>query len=127
MGEVYLANHPRLPRADAPKIIGGAISADRSYQERFIREADLAAKLWHPNIVGVHDRGESEGQLWIAMDYVQVVPTVAEPSRGVGWLWPRTRTVRGCPSRAGQSAVRPFAVSLPLSCPDRSGTVARTW
>lgn len=71
MGEVYLADHPRLPRADALKIVGSAISADPSYQERFIREADLAAKLWHPNIVGVHDRGESEGQLWIAMDYVE--------------------------------------------------------
>ena len=71
MGEVYLADHPRLPRADALKVIGSAISADPSYQERFIREADLAAKLWHPNIVGVHDRGESEGQLWIAMDFVE--------------------------------------------------------
>jgi serine/threonine-protein kinase len=30
----------------------------------------LAAALWHPNIVGVHDRGEYEGQLWIAMDFV---------------------------------------------------------
>jgi serine/threonine-protein kinase len=30
----------------------------------------LAAALWHPNIVGVHDRGESEGQLWIAMDFI---------------------------------------------------------
>lgn len=71
MGEVYLAEHPRLPRADALKIVRSAISADSSYQERFIREADLAAKLWHPNIVGVHDRGESGGQLWIAMDFVE--------------------------------------------------------
>jgi serine/threonine-protein kinase len=30
----------------------------------------LAAKLWHPHIVGVHDRGEYDGQLWIAMDFV---------------------------------------------------------
>ena len=37
---------------------------------RFHREADLAAKLWHPNIVGVHDRGEFDGRLWITMDYV---------------------------------------------------------
>ena len=71
MGEVHLANHPRLPRTDALKIVGSAVSADPAYQQRFIREADLAAKLWHPNIVGVHDRGESEGQLWIAMDFVE--------------------------------------------------------
>lgn len=70
MGEVYLAEHPRLPRRDALKVLLAEVSADPDYRERFIREADLAAKLWHPNIVGVHDRGEFDGQLWIAMDYV---------------------------------------------------------
>ena len=34
------------------------------------READLASTLWHPHIVGVHDRGEADGQLWISMDFV---------------------------------------------------------
>lgn len=70
MGEVYLAEHPRLPRQDALKILGTDISAGEEYRQRFIREADLAAKLWHPNIVRVNDRGEFNGQLWIAMDYV---------------------------------------------------------
>ena len=70
VGEVYLAQHPRLPRRDALKVLHAEVSADPDYRERFIREADLAAKLWHPNIVGVHDRGECAGQLWIAMDYV---------------------------------------------------------
>ena len=46
------------------------MSGDPALRERFNREADLAAKLWHPHIVGVHDRGEHEGQLWIAMDFV---------------------------------------------------------
>jgi serine/threonine protein kinase, bacterial len=68
MGEVYLARHPRLPRHYALKVLPTDLSADPDYRERFLREADLAAALWHPNIVGVHDRGESEGQLWIAMD-----------------------------------------------------------
>ena len=36
----------------------------------FLREADLASELWHPNIVSVHDRGEDDGQLWISMDFV---------------------------------------------------------
>lgn len=71
MGEVYLAEHPRLPRRDALKILSNAISADRVFQDRFIREADLAARLWHPNLVAVHDRGEADGRLWIAMDYVE--------------------------------------------------------
>ena len=70
MGEVYLAQHPRLPRQDALKILRTDVSADEDYRQRFIREADLAAKLWHPNIVQVHDRGEFNGQLWIAMDFV---------------------------------------------------------
>lgn len=70
MGEVYLAEHPRLPRRDALKILGGDVSADEDYRQRFIREADLAAKLWHPNIVRVNDRGEFNRQLWISMDYV---------------------------------------------------------
>jgi serine/threonine protein kinase, bacterial len=71
MGEVYLAQHPRLPRHDALKVLPADVSADPEFRSRFNREADLAAKLFHPHIVGVHDRGECEGQLWIAMDYVE--------------------------------------------------------
>lgn len=70
MGEVYLAKHPRLPRQDALKVLKADVSADSEYRERFHREADTAATLWHPHIVAVHDRGESDGQLWIDMDYV---------------------------------------------------------
>jgi serine/threonine-protein kinase len=70
MGEVYLAAHPRLPRQDALKVLPLSVSADREFRDRFAREADLASGLWHPHIVGVHDRGEFDGQLWISMDYV---------------------------------------------------------
>ncbi|MGB8404494.1 MAG: serine/threonine-protein kinase [Mycobacterium sp.] len=70
MGEVYVAQHPRLPRQDALKVLRTEVSADRDYRERFLREADLVATLSHPNIVGVYDRGEDHGQLWISMDYV---------------------------------------------------------
>lgn len=70
MGEVYLAQHPRLPRRDALKVLRADVSAEPDYRARFEREADLASTLWHPHIVGVHDRGEIDGQLWITMDYV---------------------------------------------------------
>jgi serine/threonine-protein kinase len=70
MGEVYLVEHPRLPRQDALKVLRSDVSADDDFQRRFIREADLAANLWHPNIVRVSDRGEFDGRLWISMDYV---------------------------------------------------------
>lgn len=71
MGEVYLAQHPRLPRRDALKVLGATVCADSEYRQRFEREADIAATLWHPHIVEVHDRGDVDGQLWIAMDYVE--------------------------------------------------------
>ena len=70
MGEVFLVAHPRLPREEALKILPQELSTDESYRVRFNREADLAATLFHPNIVGVHDRGESDGKLWLSMDYV---------------------------------------------------------
>jgi serine/threonine-protein kinase len=71
MGEVYLVQHPRLPRLEALKILAETVSADPEYRARFAREADIAASLWHPHVVAVHDRGEHDGQLWIAMDYVE--------------------------------------------------------
>ena len=71
MGIVYLAQHPRLPRRDALKVLPAALTADDEYRQRFNREADIAATLWHPHIVEVHDRGELEGQLWISMDYIE--------------------------------------------------------
>ncbi|VBA57630.1 serine/threonine-protein kinase [Mycobacterium attenuatum] len=71
MGEVYLAQHPRLPRRDAVKILPRELTADLEFRQRFNREADLAASLYNEHIVGIHDRGEFQGQLWISMDYVE--------------------------------------------------------
>ncbi len=71
MGEVFLVQHPRLPRRDALKILPAKLTSDAEYRQRFSREADLAASLSHPNIVGIYDRGEFEGQLWISMEYVE--------------------------------------------------------
>ncbi len=70
MGEVYLAQHPRLPRRDALKILPSKLTGDLEFRQRFNREADLAATLYNEHIVGIHDRGEFQGQLWISMDYV---------------------------------------------------------
>src|ERR1700758_4602516 len=70
-GTVYLVQHPRLPRQDALKVLSANLTADPQYRARFLREADIAATLSHPNILGIHDRGEHDGQLWISMDFVQ--------------------------------------------------------
>jgi serine/threonine-protein kinase len=71
MGTVYKARNPALPRSDALKVLSEGLSRDDHFRARFLREADLAATLDHPNIVTVYTRGETaEGQLWIAMQYV---------------------------------------------------------
>jgi serine/threonine protein kinase, bacterial len=70
IGELYLAEHPRLPRRHALKILSADVSADPEYRYRFKQESDQAAALWHPNIVSLQDRGEFEDRLWLSMDYV---------------------------------------------------------
>lgn len=70
MGEVYLAQHPRLPRQDALKVLGTAVSHDEEFRQRFNQEADMVATLRHPHIVTIHDRGEFDEKLWIAMEFV---------------------------------------------------------
>jgi len=71
MGEVYLAQHPRLPRLNSLKILSTDAARDKEFRARFTREAELAASLTHPHIVAVLDRGEFDGRLWISMDYVE--------------------------------------------------------
>ncbi|MGQ4600431.1 protein kinase domain-containing protein [Nocardia sp. R6R-6] len=70
MGTVYLAQHPRLPRLTALKLLKRGLYADPEMRRRFEREADLVARLDHPNIVTVFDRGAEDQQLWISMQYV---------------------------------------------------------
>ncbi|PXX66531.1 serine/threonine-protein kinase [Nocardia tenerifensis] len=81
MGTVYLAKHPSLPRMDALKVLSGELSNDHEFRARFEREANLAAGLDHPNIVAVYNRGEEDGRLWIAMQYVDGTDASAELTR----------------------------------------------
>ncbi|BEK85606.1 hypothetical protein NSERKGN1266_15570 [Nocardia seriolae] len=73
MGSVYLAKHPRLPRMTALKLLNQEMFADDEIRARFIREADLVARLDHPNIVTVYDRGDEGEQLWISMQFIDGV------------------------------------------------------
>ena len=86
MGTVYLAKNPTLPRYDALKVLSPEMSRDRSFRERFTREADIVAQFDHPGIVSVYSRGETDGQLWIALQYVD--GTDAEDALRAGAMTP---------------------------------------
>src|SRR5947208_4636816 len=71
MGVVYLAEHLRLKRKAALKVLAPELAGDERFRSRFLVEAELAASLDHPNIVTVFDAGEADGLLYIAMRLVE--------------------------------------------------------
>jgi serine/threonine protein kinase len=70
MGAVYRARQPSLDRAVALKILPPHIGEEPGFAERFTREARALASLSHPNIVAVHDFGQSGGFHYFIMEYV---------------------------------------------------------
>jgi len=71
MAEVFLAEDQLLGRPVAVKVLFPEFAADPSFVERFRREAQAAANLNHPNIVGVYDWGREESTYYIVMEYVE--------------------------------------------------------
>jgi len=70
MGEVYLAQDTKLDRKVALKILTADVASKRDRMERFIREANAAAALSHPNIAQVFEIGEHDGAHFIAMEFI---------------------------------------------------------
>jgi eukaryotic-like serine/threonine-protein kinase len=71
MATVYLARDEELHRAVAIKLLAEHLAGDAAFRRRFLREARLAARLSHPNVVSVYDAGEAEdGRPFIVMEYV---------------------------------------------------------
>lgn len=71
MGAVYKAAQPRLDRFVAIKLLPAELAANDEFVARFEREARTLAKLHHPNIVGIHDFGQTtEGHLYFVMEFV---------------------------------------------------------
>jgi eukaryotic-like serine/threonine-protein kinase len=71
MGEVYRAHDPVLDREVALKMLHTSLADDPGFIERFRREARSAAMLSHPNIVAVHDWGETQGTYFMVMEFVR--------------------------------------------------------
>jgi tetratricopeptide (TPR) repeat protein/predicted Ser/Thr protein kinase len=71
MGEIYLAEDTKLERKVALKFLPTELTRDPEAKKRFEREARAAAALNHPNIVTVYEIGAHEGQVFIAMEYVE--------------------------------------------------------
>lgn len=69
MGTVYLAEDTRLGRRYALKVLNPALTADSTYAERFLREAQTIARLQHPNIVDIHTFGsDPSGVVFFTME-----------------------------------------------------------
>lgn len=104
MGQVYLATHPRLPRQDAIKVLGERQNRDPEYRARFIREAEVAGRLDHPNLVPVYDFGVDTGLLWMAMRFVDGC-TAADLIRRPGGLQPEQAVAIVAAAAQGLDAV----------------------
>jgi eukaryotic-like serine/threonine-protein kinase len=70
MADVWLADDTELDRKVAIKILHDRFAQDSEFVQRFQREAQSAAGLQHPNVVGIFDRGAFDGTYFIAMEYV---------------------------------------------------------
>jgi serine/threonine-protein kinase len=93
MGVVYRAWQIALERPIALKVIASEIAMDEAFRARFRRESLIAASIEHPNVVPVHEAGEWEGRLFIAMRFVPGTDLAAiltsgrlEPARAIALL-----------------------------------------
>ncbi len=73
MGVVYRATDSVLDRTVAIKVMSASIARQADLRQRFLREAQAAGSLQHPNVVTIYDLGEVDGHLFIAMEFVHGV------------------------------------------------------
>ena len=73
MGRVYLGEHVKMNRQCAIKVMSAQLVNDSESAQRFAREASNAARIIHPNVAAVFDYGESDGLVYIVMEYIDGV------------------------------------------------------
>jgi ABC-type branched-subunit amino acid transport system substrate-binding protein/DNA-binding beta-propeller fold protein YncE len=71
MGVVFRAIDLSLERPVALKLIAPDLAEDERFRARFLKEPRLAASLEHPNVIPIYDAGDEDGQLYLAMRYVE--------------------------------------------------------
>jgi two-component system LytT family response regulator len=82
MGIVFLAHDTRLDRPVALKILSREFAQDPERLQRFLQEARLASALSHPSVAHIYEIGESDGALFLAMEYVDGRPLSARVAEG---------------------------------------------
>ncbi len=91
MADVYEGRDTELNRSVAIKVLHSQFSSDEAFVKRFRREAQAAANLTHPNIVGIYDWGQSGGTYFIVMEIVEG-RSLREVLKSEGALLPRRAT-----------------------------------
>ena len=112
LGAVYLVRHEMLDTLFALKVLYPDVAQENdSYVKRFVREAKIATRIRHPNLVAVHDCGldETRGLYYLVMDYVSG-----------GDL--RQRFREAAEHWQCWLQLQPMAVVFPLPCPDGQGS-----
>jgi eukaryotic-like serine/threonine-protein kinase len=75
MGQVYLAEHLRMKRKSAVKVMHPSMTSDPDSIGRFNREASNACQIDHPNVAAIYDFGESsDGVVYLAMEFIEGKP-----------------------------------------------------
>lgn len=82
MGEVWRAYDPVTDRVVAVKILPAEISDDEVFQQRFRREAHVAARLTSPHLIPIHTYGEIDGRLFVDMRLIEGHDLQSALSRG---------------------------------------------
>jgi serine/threonine protein kinase len=109
MGRVYLAEHLKINRQCAVKVMNPSLVNDHESATRFAREASNAAQILHPNVAAVFDFGESDRTVYLVMEYVDGEP-LSRMLLQDGTLEPRRAVDIACQIADGLTAAHELGI-----------------